>query len=338
MDSDCPCCAPPWAFVRGIGVESLYVSGTEGNGAAGVIFKVDETGAHSRFFPASPGAPLAGETIYAICSDRKKNCYFSILGSFPKIFCVESTGILKWSVSVGYYFQSLAVGLDGYLYGSELAAARVHKFDAENGVEILTGGWPLSTTNYPVELCLDKVNNLYTGEPVANGGIVTKYDSSLSVLWQTVLSSAGSTTRGSIAINEENTDLMYCHTGPLIGHLGLEITAMTGAVLTHPQIMFTQKSDYSPDGSPVNLITNLFVNKIDRNWSAFFSTDVQFHDVACGYDDSIYTITGTTLNNNRLTKINPVTAAVVWSWQCGANNHIDRCIINTGRIGAFGFR
>lgn len=224
VDNACPCCQPPTQILRGRSTEFIYVAGRETVTSTqyGVIWKVTNAGVLTRFYPATTGtADLNSRLIAHVDADRQGNIYFTVFNgstSLNDVYCVDSLGVLKWSVQIATTTRKdiigCAVSPDGHVYVTASSTGHIWKLDANTGTEITTG-WPYQLTGASQmnAVCVDQSGNVYAGgarNSAVPGNTMVSLQPDGTVRWLVDLLGAGEPAAGAItdiSINLDNTEL-----------------------------------------------------------------------------------------------------------------------------------
>lgn len=173
------------------------------------LYQIDaSTGA---FFAISSG--ILSSVRHIACDPTTGNIYVS--GATGVVYCLDSTGSVLWSTTVGggALIYWVCVSNDGYVYAAFHAGGPgggVYKLDAATGVEI-TAGWPYlpggGATFEPV--CVDQSGNVYAGVTNTAGTMqAVSLDASGAVRWTSLVSSITTGGFHGLAINAAGTQLI----------------------------------------------------------------------------------------------------------------------------------
>ncbi len=221
----------------GTGSYWIY-SGTYQNGN---IHRIDPlTGAYTAWSTGVVGRS------YSLNVDPTTGYVYSANGATNTIHCLNSSGGLVWSTSPASIpgseiMYACAVTNSGYVY-AVTDGGRVHKLQANNGVEI-TSGWPYVATGGAVFrcVCVDQSGNVYVGgDNTAQTIRALSLSPAGSVRWTSNVkfgitgSEAASLGVYGVAINAAGTSLLAqrrtdAATVPLL-HSHYQLNAATGAI------------------------------------------------------------------------------------------------------------
>lgn len=200
LDSECPCCAPPWAFTHPPAPRSVYAGGLCNSIPNHTVVRYRS----STGLPNSQIAtPVSVAGVFAICCDTSGNLYYS---DDATIVAVTEGGTARWTASHSANITGLAVTADGWLYAT--GGTDITKWNTTTGVQNTTG-WPHTWGGTQLfAVCVDQSGNVYAcGTSNGTPSQVVSLDSGGTPRWEAAITSATATTlRGrGIAIDHTNT-------------------------------------------------------------------------------------------------------------------------------------
>jgi DNA-binding beta-propeller fold protein YncE len=174
-------------------------------------------------------------------------------GGSTTVYGFDSSGTLVWTTALGAVGngRGIAVNPQGFVYVCTTAGI-IYKFQANDGTQITTGGWPFTSSLNRAGvgaqcICADQVGNIYVGgDSTARTSKAIALDGSATLLWTSnvsnVLPAAETNSKGvyGIAINAPNNQV-HClratarateTTVRALYHLNSSTGAITGSAVT----------------------------------------------------------------------------------------------------------
>lgn len=137
----------------------VYVGGTVGQGSGnGLLRKYAPSGAEV----VTGGFPISvGGIVYGVALDASGNIYAATNGTLYKY---NSAGVAGITFAIPALIGGVALDAAGNIYIADRTASNVIRKYGPTGTQVVTGGFPISTTGQPLGVALDAAGNIYVAD------------------------------------------------------------------------------------------------------------------------------------------------------------------------------